>query len=308
MSRIIICMASLWFIAGCVQEDSGHVREVVAQIDGVDPNGVDPNGVDPNGVDPNGVDPEGVSLNGVSLNGVDPNGVSVNGTPVGVTVSGPPLVGAGLVGSSWTGRLSNGRTVALRIDEAMQGTGTNADLWSYRFSVSADGSWRPLCRIQTGPESFADSVPGRWNLAQGVRGGGRYHPDASQFTLACRHSAIAECLELGYKPWHRATRELASCVRALRGDYCGDGTPYTVTGTLVNLFDDKGIQTDTVDWVPEAEWTPEGARCFSKRKDTRFHQVFGHTPTCVPRTLKPEPSCATGFGDGAVIITELAPQ
>jgi len=304
MSRITIYMASLWFISGCsVQDDPERVSDAVASIGGVDPNGVDPNGVDPNGVDPNGVDP-----NGVSLNGVDPNGVALNGTALGVALSGPPLAGAGLVGSTWTGRLSDGRSVALRIDAAMQGTGTNADIWSYQFSVSADGTFRPLCRIQTGPDSFADSVPGTWNLAQGVVGGGSYTASASQFTIVCRHSAIGECLELGYKPWTGNARELASCVRALRADYCGNGTPYTVTGTLVNLFDDKGIQTDTTAWTPEAEWTPDGALCVSKKKATRFDEVLGERPSCYPHALKPQKSCGTGFSGGAVVITELAPQ
>jgi hypothetical protein len=304
MSRIITCIASLWFIAGCsVQDDPEYASDAVISLNGIDPNGIDPNGIDPNGIDPNGIDP-----NGVSLNGIDPNGISVNGRPLGVAITGSPLAGADLVGSMWTGRLSSGGTVALRIDEAVQGTGSNTDLWMYRFSVSAGGTWRPLCRPYNGAPNVADSVQGTWNLAQGVPGGGSYDPDASQFTLACRGSSIAKCVELGYKPWTGNARELAACVRALRADYCGDGTPYTVTGTLVNLFDDQGIQPDGVAWVPEAEWTPDGATCVSKKKQTRFDQVLGQKPTCYPHALKPEKSCGTGFESGATIITELAPR
>jgi ADYC domain len=314
MSRTLALVA-LWSTGGCVvgEDTRAHVDQAVltqngVSPNGVSPNGVSPNGVSPNGVSPNGVSPNGVSPNGVSLNGVSPNGVSPNGTPLGIAGTGAPLSGAELVGSTWTGLLSNGATVALRIDAAAQLTGGNADLWSYRMSVSADGTWRPLCVDTTGTPSFAESVPGTWNLAQGVPGGGSYLPSADDFTLACRGSAIAKCVELGYKPWTGHEAELETCVRALRGDYCGDGTPYTVDGTLVNLFDAEGIQTDDVDWEPEAEWTPEGARCISKKKQTRFDQVAHQRPSCFPDALASEKSCGTGFTAGALIITELVPR
>jgi ADYC domain-containing protein len=267
-----------------------------------------PNGVSFNGMSPNGMSPNGMSPNGVSLNGMSPNGMSPNGTPIGVALTGEPLSGADLVGSIWTGLLTDGSTVAIRIDDAMQGDGSNADVWSYRMSASIGGDWRPLCVDRAGAPIFADTVGGTWNLAQGVPGGGAYHPETSEFTVACRGSAIAKCVELGFKPWTGHVPELAACVRALRADYCGDGTPYTVDGTLVNIFDDTGVQADTEDWVPEAAWSPDGALCVSKKTETRFWEVADQTPSCYPRALKPEKSCGTEFTDGAAIITELAPQ
>jgi hypothetical protein len=97
-------------------------------------------------------------------------------------------------------------------------------------------------------------------------------------------------------------------VRALRADYCGDGTPYTVDGTLVNLYDNAGLQFDTVDWDPEAAWTPDGAACISKKNETRFWEVLQTRPTCYPHTLKAQKSCGTEFSEGAAIITELKPR
>jgi hypothetical protein len=319
MSRTIILVA-LWSLVGCVVSDepSSIVVQTVLTANGVNPNGVNPNGVNPNGVNPNGVNPNGVNPNGVNpngvnpnvvtLNGVNPNGVNPNGSLIGVSGSGAPLTGSEYVGTTWTGNLSNGATVVLRIDEALQLTGVNTDVWAYQISVSADGAFRPLCVSSAGVPGLAVTVPGTWNLAQGVPGGGAYNPTFSQFTVACRGSAIAKCVELGYKPWTGRTREVASCVRALRADYCGDGTPYTVDGTLVNIFDADGLQTDDVDWEPEAEWTPDGARCVSKKKETRFHQALRAMPSCFPHAVKPEKSCGTEFGDGAVLITELTPQ
>jgi hypothetical protein len=242
------------------------------------------------------------------LNGITPNGITPNGTPIGISGSGAPLTGADLVGTTWTGQVSDGTTVTLRIDEAMQGTGANADVWSYRITSLLSTGPRPLCVDAGGSPIFADSVSGTWNLAQGVAGGGSYRPDTALFTVACRGSTIAKCVELGYKPWTGHAPELAACVRALRADYCGDGTPFTVNGTLVNIFDDAGVQLDTEDWVPEAEWTPDGATCISKQSDTRFRQVADARPPCYPHALKPKNSCGTGFGDGATIITELAPR
>jgi len=170
------------------------------------------------------------------------------------------------------------------------------------------GAFRPLCVDAAGAPAFAVSVSGTWNLAEGVPGGGAYHAGTADFTIACRGSAIAKCVELGYKPWNGVVPQLASCVRALRADYCGDGTPHTVNGTMVNIYDNLGIQDDAVDWAPEAEWTPDGATCVSKKKATRFDQVTNERPSCYPHTLKPENSCGTGFSGGAAIITELAPR
>lgn len=261
-----------------------------------------PNGLDPNGINPNGLDPSGPSLNGLA-----PSGSFPDGTTIGIAVLGAPLAGAGVVGSTWTGNMSDGTTIAFRIDNAMQLSGPNADMWSYRMSVSADGTWRPLCLDPAGNELFADTLGGTWNLGVGVPGGGSYNAAGMGFSIACRNSAMAKCVELGYKPWTGHARELASCVRALRADYCGNGIPYTVTGTIVNIYDDAGIQPDGIAWDAEAEWTPDGATCVSKKKQTRFDQDAHETPWCFRHALEPKKSCGTGFDGGAVIITELPP-
>jgi len=273
------------------------------------PNGPDEIGVIPFSLSPNGVSLNSLSPNGTSLNSLSPNGISVNGAPISIAVMGPPLSGTAVVGSTWTGRVADGSTLALRIEEAMQGTGANTDVWSYRWSMSsAGGAWQPLCADAAGHPLFADATGGTWNLAQGVPGGGSYHPENPDFTLACRGSAIAKCVELGYKPWAGFETEIVACTRAMRADYCGDGTPFTVTGTLINIFDDLGIQRDTADWIPEAAWGPNGALCVSKKKDTRFDRVVHETPSCFPHAVKPEKSCGTEFSEGAAIITELPPQ
>ena len=315
MSQTHIVLATT-ALAGCVVsadnlasvEQADGIMPNGVSANGIMPNGIMPNGIMPNGIMPNGIMPNGIMPNDIRLNGIMPNGIMPNGTVVGISGIGAPLTGDAIVGSTWTGLLSDGTTLTIRVDQGVQQTGANADLWSYRFSTPVNGEWRSLCATAVGDPTFADTVSGTWNLAQGVPGGGSYHPNTAEFTIACRGSAIAKCVELGYKPWTGNERELASCVRALRADYCGNGTPYTVDGTLVNLFDSAGLQTDEADWDAEAEWTPEGARCISKKTETRFWQVLHTKPTCYPNALKTKKSCGTGFSEGAAIITELQPR
>jgi hypothetical protein len=295
MSRIIPILVAPAAIYGCVTNEGNLALVEQAHIM-------------PNGLAVNGILHNHIMPNDIRLNGVLPTGTMPGGALIGISGTGAPLSGPGIVGSTWTGQLSDGRTLAIRVDGAMQQTGTNADVWSYEFSALDNGEWHPLCGASDGDPIFADTVGGTWNLAQGVPGGGSYHPNSTEFTIACRGSAIAKCLELGYKPWTGHAREVASCVRALRADYCGDGTPYTVDGTLVNLYDGAGLQLDEANWDLEAVWTPDGAACIAKKTETRFWQVLHTKPTCYPHALKAKNSCGTEFTEGAAIITELEPR
>src|SRR5262245_36807779 len=134
MSKTFPLLSSLLLLNGCVANDEPVAVDNVARLS------------------PNGRSFNGIDLGGVSLVGVSPS----IGTPIGFADIEPPLVGAGIVGSSWTGRLTDGSAVALRIDAAQQGTGTNTDIWSYRFSVVSGNTSRPLCLDSTGAAAFAD--------------------------------------------------------------------------------------------------------------------------------------------------------
>ena len=251
------------------------------------------NGTSFNGISLNGISLNGISLNGISLNGISLNGISLNGTDL-----------TGVVGATMTAELSNGATLALRIDDATTGTGTNADVGMFAVSYDSDLGWQPLCgRGVDGQPVLAVAVPGVWNMAIGSAGGGSYVPSAELMTFACRGKTIAKCVELGYKPWLGREDHLASCVRLLRSDFCGDGTAYTVDGNQVNLYDALGIQTDTMAWTVEAEWTPDGARCISAARYTRFQESGGIVPPCAT-SLSRGKTCGV-FGSGAVLIDEI---
>ena len=265
------------------------------------------NGISLNGISLNGISLNGISLNGISLNGISLNGTSLAGVAVkaGSTTSGPPLTGAGLVGSTWTGTGTDGTSVKLRVDSAAAATAPNAELWFYGLSYQTSTGWSRLCGADAaGAPIQAVSVAGVWSATSSDLA--RYTSSTTQFTLACRGKTIAKCVELGYKTYKGYTSQLASCVRLLRGDYCGTGNAYTVDGSTVNLYDNVHVQSDTEAWTAEAEWTPDGARCVNSNNSARYELVLAREPSCIKRSETA--TCGTSFANGAVLIDELAPS
>jgi hypothetical protein len=226
-----------------------------------------------------------LAVNGISINGANPNGSNPNGTSLGV-VTVLPLVASTVVAAT----LSDGTSAALRVG----GGSVIGGVWSFDVDILRAGVWEPLCAER------AQAVKGAWNIAEGVPGGGSYDPTALGYTVVCRGSTISKCVELGYKPWLGRTRELASCVRALRADFCGDGTPYTKDGTIVNLYDAHGVQRDTERWKLEAAWSPTGATCITSEAATRAAQVVHRHPHCALNVTR---SCT--FSHEALVLTEL---
>ena len=238
-----------------------------------------------------------------STNGISINGISINGTTLSaVETSGPPISGARAIGSSWAATATDGSAVKLRIDSALAGSAPNTDLWFYGVSYQTRAGWSPLCGLDAVNQPIlAVTVNGVWQATPADTA--HYSASTTQFTFACRGKTIAKCVELGYKTYQGHTDQLTSCVRLLRGDFCGTGTPGTVDGTTLNLYDQVGVQADTQPWAPEAEWTPSGARCINSNNDARYELVVARDPRCV-KALKTA-TCGASFADGAVLIDEL---
>jgi hypothetical protein len=261
-------------------------------LNGVSINGVSLNGVSLNGVSLNGVSLNGVSINGVSLNGVSLNGVSLNGVSLnGVSLNGVSLNGADFVGAHLTASLSDGGSLDLRIDDIDALDGANADVLAYEVTVASDAGWTSLCGYEAdGSARRALAVPGTWNTTTGA-----WSDNGGAFSFACRKASVAKCVEFGYKTWTGNADRHHACVRMLRADYCGDGTPHTITGTPINLYDNVGIQADTESWGVDAEWNADGALCFN-------HYRGGSLPACAQ---KQSATCGT-FANGALLIDEYA--
>jgi len=292
----ILALLTVGSLIGCVdnRDPESATRE---QATGAMPNGWSLNGPDLNGVN------SAATGAGVMLSGVLPLGQAADGSPVAIHETGPALAGSGLVGSTWTGVLSNGQTLPLTITAEAQGD-VSSDLWRYTFFATVAGQQVPLCTDPDANPIPAETVRGTWNVAAGVPGGGAYHPETAQFTVACWDSAISKCLELGYQPWAGLADEAAACVRAIRGDYCGNGTPYTVEGILIGIFDIDGIQVDD-HWPVEAAWTPGGAACVQHEQTTRFARYAHGAPSCFGDTLRASESCGMGSSPDVAIVTEL---
>jgi len=251
-------------------------------------NGRSLNGRSLNGRSLNGRSLNGVSLNGRSLNGRSINGISLTGSQlVGVTSDGQPLAGAQLEGAVFDGILDDGSTLPIRIDDISTGTDANSDVWFYDVSYQTDGGWQRLCGNESnGDPVAAVALAGTWDYSEGTKTGGSWIPSSTVFTFGCRHTALAKCVEMGYKPWSSYQGESLrnyhqACTRLIRADYCGNGRSWTLDGRMIDLYDALGVQKDTERWTFEAEWTDSGARCLSGMRVIDLKNVFGVVDQCV---------------------------
>jgi ADYC domain len=264
------------------------------------------NGTSLNGTVLAGTSPLGVSLAGATLSTVGVTGIAAN---LSVLTAGsstaPPLTTASVVGSTWTGTASNAAVVKLRIDRALQGTAPDTELWFYAVSYQTQAGWSPLCGLDTAGQPIrAMPVAGIWSSVFGDSAS--YGASSQRFTFACRTKTIGKCIELGYKPYKGYANQLASCVRMLRGDYCGSGYAHTVDGTTINLYDHVGVQNDTAAWPVEAEWTPSGAHCVNSLNAARWQLASAREPSCVKPLLSA--TCGASFSPGTYLIDELPNQ
>ena len=279
------------FAASCISPEPstlGNTEQLMRSANGVSLNGVSLNGVSLNGVSLNGVSLNGVSLNGVSLNGVSLNGVSLNGSELTSSSStlsffSPFMMysnsGASLLGATFKGLLSNGSTLTLRLDAYRVATDFVSSVSFYKVSYQTTTGWSLLCPTGT---NEAIALAGRWDYSAGTPTGGDWINDPTAITFACTATALGKCANLGYRPWVTyAGTQLRpfhqACTRMLRADYCGNGTSYTVDGTVINVYDPKSIQTDTEFFPFEAEWTEDGPSCVNDDHVVRMGTDF---PAC----------------------------
>jgi ADYC domain-containing protein len=203
--------------------------------------------------------------------------LQVAGTEFHVTaVDGSSLRSADLVGAVLEADDDGGRLVTVRI-EAVRPDPSDAegDIWLHEFSVLdiRTSAWAPLC--VPAPDGTTGGFPlsGRWTPD------GRHLADGQKFMLTCASGAVGKCVRFGCKPWREVAAESLwdyhqACVRLLRADYGGDGTPYTLDGTQIDLFDRLSIQQPEPKpggLTFEAAWGADGALCVRR---TRIPEVL----------------------------------
>ena len=249
---------------------------------------------------------QGVVLNGPILQGPILQGPILQGTSFeGVVLKNGqevPASGEDFIGAEWdlkVGQIDEeGNELVedyiLRFD-AIYPSDEFDDVLLYEIShrPKAGGAWMPLCPDGTAEGAPAIPLHNYWNLENGDR-----VDDENVITFACKNAVLAKCVLFGYKPWQTATKCTGSgkkkkcnevpltefhqtCTRMARADYCGDGTPWTVEGTAVDLLDilDPAVQSPTTDWKIEAEWNPDGAYCLDDLRNPELRQQ-GVWPTC----------------------------
>jgi hypothetical protein len=311
--------ACLTFTAGCAMEaDLGEVSSASTVTNGQNLNGQNLNGQNLNGQNLNGQNLNGQNLNGQNLNGPDSGTFTIWTSLEGVKLGGMVLdstrlsatvftgtkgssvrTGRDLIGADLTAMRGDGRAVPLRLRDIVSPP-AGSTIWRYLVDYREDdGAWYPLCN-----GSAAIPLEGIWDHRQGVTGGGAHISDPTKFTFACEgRGALGKCVSMGYEPWSSSDGVLLAkhhqaCVRLLRGDYCGDGTPYTTDGSWVNVYDALGVQVDTEDWVFEAEWDASGARCFSKANRSKSNLP------CYNARLKTECGSLARFTTGTLLMDE----
>jgi hypothetical protein len=265
------------------------------QLNGEQLNGEQLNGEQLNGTNANGagmsVDVAFARFDGAALrNGVPLDSLWLQGAVFHGVADGDDFSGTDFQGARFRAVTLGGAPVNLRVAGIGRKAPPDDDVWTYLLEFqSASGSWSPLCRNASGTAVAAIPVSGRWNFGRGVPGGGDHIADPGAFTFACEGlGAIAKCVfPIGYKPWKTVggvslAHHHQACVRALRADYCGDGTPWTQNGRRIDLYDGIGVQQMSRPfWLFEAEWDQDGANCVSKERVFTLRNVIGTVSPCI---------------------------
>lgn len=192
----------------------------------------------------------------------DRSNLVVEGSGFALTLpEGRVLRGTELAGATLELALADGQVAPVRLASIMPDP-DHPDILRHDFQSPDDhGGWRPTCT----PNAYGE----RWGFPVSLPEG---HPGREgRITISCASGAVVKCARFGYPPWRRGPNgeDLlplhAACMRMVRADYCGDGTPWTKEGTVIDNYDDLGIQTRGLRDDPrhtfEAGWTAAGAVC-----------------------------------------------
>lgn len=213
-----------------------------------------------------------------------------DGSPVvlqdGRLVAGSRVGAAALQGLDLLGVARSGQRFALRIG-AVEAHGGGE-----RIVLAADGS--PVCE----GDGAGIFVAGAWDET------GAFDEVEGELTFSCTDGVISKCIDWGYAPWSFGAQVHQSCTRLARADYCGDGRPWTLDGTHIDVYDDLGVQQrvgfDEMSF--EAAWGERGAVCV---RAARYDITDRDGDAIVPDCFASLPRC-TGLLDAAAKGAVLA--
>jgi hypothetical protein len=176
----------------------------------------------------------------------------------------------------------------------------------YDFRVTgANGAEEPLCTPDPDRRQLGLTLGGRSDAA------GMLHPaDSTTFELVCTSGAQGKCVRFGYAPWRRTQDDRPmldwynACVRMVRGDYCGDGRPFTRDGMWIDIYDRIGVQQSDADSALsfEAVWAPDGAICVAHTRVRDIITLDGLAKACPRLAGRLGPDVCTENAVGGLII------
>lgn len=225
---------------------------------------------------------------------VVPHSVEAEATEFKVTLSdGRVLRSRDLVGARLVIAMG-GDTLRVRLDAVEPDPdATTGTVWLHTFSMqAADGAWRNIC--EAGPDGRRQGFPiaGR----PGADGSfAQAEPGVLEF--ACTSGALGKCVRFGYPPWGgEPGQSLAlynACIRMVRADYCGDGSPTTKEGQRIDIYDDGGVQipANEPEMDFEAGWTAQGAACVRHVRVKENISLSGLAAQCPRLADRIGPSC-----------------
>ncbi len=272
-------------------------------------NGINLQGINLQGINLQGINLQGINLQGINLQGINLQGINLQGSSfTGYTLENGEEVyryGEDLSGMEFELKIDGTdadnnqitETYFLHIDDIYRDPDSEFDdVLHYYVSYRAEKSnvWTPLCLDSEGNETFAIPMANYWDESTGNR-----IDDADVVTFACAEGVLAKCVEWGYRPWGESQQckkwdkgkkcETVSlqdyhqaCTRMARADYCGDGTPWTVAGTAIDIYDHLYPQIESPEsqgWQIEAEWNPDGAYCLQDIRQQGW-KAEGLYPKC----------------------------
>ena len=285
-----------------------------------------------NGLQLNGLQLNGLVLNGLQLNGLQLNGLQLNGSNLGGWTKikgkkhnrdGEDLIGGefSITAHGFDDKNQPGTVdFIIRIDDIYNDDDYD-DIFYYDLSLSQKGSnkWNPLCVDANNQPLPAIPLRNYWNEKTGDR------IDApSVVTFACTSGVLAHCTQWGYRPWEEAEQcdnwqkgkkncddvslqdYHQACTRMARADYCGDGTPWTVPGTPIDISDHLSPQIEKAEtnWPIEAEWNPNGAYCLNDIRQQGW-KAEGKYPQCPKKLAKKKNDCGSLDDHRALLISQF---
>jgi len=200
-----------------------------------------------------------------------------------------------------------GETMRVRIANVEQDArDPRGEVLLYDFRVIApDGAEEPLCRPDPDGRRLGLPLAGVSDAAGILRAGA-----GNEFELVCTAGARGKCVRFGYAPWRAAPdgRPMLdwynACVRMMRGDYCGDGRPFTRDGTIIDISDRIGVQQsdDDPSFRFEAAWGPDGALCVAHPRIPEIIDLEGLARACPRLAGKLGPAACNENAPGGLLI------